>query len=88
MRAYHLAAPRIALALIATAMSALTLGILVILPAGLELGGDRGAMLAAISARAGQAGIRSHELAAAHCLDAAPASRQGDAATAAKVERS
>ncbi|HEX7272105.1 MAG TPA: hypothetical protein VF420_08145 [Casimicrobiaceae bacterium] len=76
MRAYRPSAPRFALALVAAAMSAATLGILVVVPAGLEPDGERQAMLAAIGAGAG---ISSLEAAASNCLDAPPASQVGPA---------
>ena len=88
MRAYRPSAPRFALALVAAAMSAATVGTLVVVPAGLEPGGKRQAMLAAIGARAGiSSRMSSVEPAASNCLDTPAASQVGPAG-APELERS
>ena len=86
MRAYRPSALRFGLALITAAMSAATVGTLV--PAGLEPGGERQAMLAAIGARAGiSSRMSSVEPAASNCLDTPAASQVGPAG-APELERS
>ncbi len=62
MRSYDSRVPRAAVGVVAAAMAALTLGVLVILPASMESGGEGRDMLAASNGAAGRCATASAQL--------------------------